>query len=404
MASSHTYREFDPARDLDRIGFVVSQAFGVDEEGCRKWIGETRGRRVRVAERSGASSPDACLILIPMGQFFGGRSVPMTGVAGVAVAPESRGSGIATHMMAESLREMRASGAAISTLFPATQPVYRKVGYEQAGALWTFSVDPSRLRGAREPQLQMQPLSTTDRPRLEAGYTAFARTRDGFLDRADYIWDRVFAPRGQAAQGWAIADGDQIEGCVFTMRQPADSFTKRVLPLADVWTNTPRAARRALAFLADHASVVREVTFHGPNPHPLLMVMQEQVASVRVKDFWMLRIVDVIRALECRGYPPDTRSAVTLEVQDDLLPENSGVFRLSVDEGAGRVERASSNPSSARDAYVRMDVRDLASMYCGFMTPFALATTTGRVQGDERGLASLAGLLGGGLPSMSDPF
>ncbi len=404
MASSHTYREFDPSRDLDRIGFLVSQAFGVDEEGCRKWIGETRGRQVRVVECTGASSPDACLILIPMGQFFGGRSVPMTGVAGVAVAPESRGSGIATHMMAESLREMRANGAAISTLFPATQPVYRKVGYEQAGALWTFSVDPSRLRGAREPQLQIQALSTNDRPRLEAGYKTFARSHEGFLDRADYIWDRVFSPRGQTAQGWAIADEDQIEGCIFTVRQPAESFTKRVLPLSDVWTNTPRAARRALAFLADHASVVREVVFHGPNPHPLLMALQEQVASVRVKDFWMLRIVDVIHALECRGYPPDTRSAVTLDIQDDLLPENSGVYRLSVDEGAGRVERASSSPTSTRDARVRMDVRDLASMYCGFMSPFALAATTGRVQGDERGLESLAGLFGGGLPSMSDAF
>lgn len=402
MATSPTYRECEPQRDLERVSFIVSQAFGVDEDRCRAWIGgETRGRVVRVVDRAGATATDACILLIPMGQYFGGRSVPMTGVAGVAVSPEARGSGIATFMMAESLREMRARGAAISTLFPATQPVYRKVGYEQAGALWQWSVDPSRLRGSRESELAILPLTSADRPRLESGHRDFARSFDGCLDRADYIWDRVFTPRGKVAQGWAVTDGDAIEGCAFTVRQPEDSPVKRVLPLSDLWMNTPRAARRLLAFLADHSSVVREVTFHGPNPHPLLMAMHEQAASVRVKDYWMVRIVDVIRALKARGYPPGVRAEITIEVVDDLLTENSGAYRLAVDNGAANVERIGAAAGNGR---VRTDIRDLASMYCGFMTPRTLAATTGRVDGDQRSLSALGALFAGGMPSLSDPF
>lgn len=404
MQPKLAYRECDPKRDIDRMAFMLSQAFGSEEEASRKWISESRGRQLRVVDRAGATSPDACLVLIPMGQFFGGRAVSMTGVAGVAVSPDARGSGIATHMMAESLREMRAGGAAISTLYPATQPVYRKVGYEQAGALWQYSLEPSRLRGVKESQLQIVPITKDDRARIEPGYREFAQSRDGFLDRHDYIWDRVYTPRGKTAHGWAFVDGDTVEGCVFTVRQSEEKPVKRSMPISDMWMNTPRAARRILAFLSDHASVIREMTFHGPCPHPLLMVAQEQIAATRVKDYWMTRIVDVAKALEERGYPAGISASLTIEVADDLLEENRGVYRLSVDDGAGRVERATPGAAGARGGSVRADIRDLASMYCGFMTPHALAATTGRVSGDARGLATLGALFAGGMSCMADPF
>lgn len=404
MTTKLKYREFDSPRDLGRVAFLISQAFGVEEEGCRKWIEEARSKQVRVVDRAGSSATDACLFLIPMGQFFGGRSVSMMGIAGVAVAPEARGSGIATHLMAESLRETRARGIAISTLFPATQPVYRKVGYEQSGALWQYSLDPSRLRGVKESQLDIVPLTKADQSRINERYKQFACLRDGYLDRNDYIWDRVFVPRGNVASGWAFVDGDTIEGCVFTVRKSDEAGGKRVLPISDLWMNSPRAARRIIGFLADHASVVREIVFHGPNPHPLLLAMQEQAATTRVKDYWMTRIVDVAGALEQRGYPAGMTTSVLLEVIDDLLTENSGLYRLSVDDGAARVERISQGGQAAREGRVRVDIRDLAPIYCGFMTPHTLAATTGRVEGDERGLTALAGLFAGGMPCLTDPF
>src|SRR5688572_32537597 len=42
---------------------------------------------------------------IPMGQFYGGRSVSNLGVAGVAVAPEARGGRVALDLVLSSLRE-----------------------------------------------------------------------------------------------------------------------------------------------------------------------------------------------------------------------------------------------------------------------------------------------------------
>ena len=43
-------------------------------------------------------------------QWFGGRAVPMGGIAAVAVVPEARGGGIAAEMMTACLRDLRDAG------------------------------------------------------------------------------------------------------------------------------------------------------------------------------------------------------------------------------------------------------------------------------------------------------
>lgn len=63
-----------------------------------------------------------------MGQWFGGRSIPTAGIAAVGVAPEHRGTGVAAELMRQTLKELKADSVALSTLYAATQRLYRKVG------------------------------------------------------------------------------------------------------------------------------------------------------------------------------------------------------------------------------------------------------------------------------------
>jgi predicted acetyltransferase len=85
----------------------------------------------RVARQGGRVA--AGVETLALGQWFGGRSVPMTGVAGVVVAPEARAGGLAAAMLRAVLTEERERGAALSMLFTRTPRVYRRVGYEHAG-------------------------------------------------------------------------------------------------------------------------------------------------------------------------------------------------------------------------------------------------------------------------------
>jgi len=83
--------------------------------------------------------------MIPMGQWWGSQRVPMTGIAGVGVTPEYRGTGVAIALVQDTVKELHRQGVPLSVLYPATQHLYRKAGYEQAGTACWWEIS-TRLR------------------------------------------------------------------------------------------------------------------------------------------------------------------------------------------------------------------------------------------------------------------
>src|SRR5688572_29842589 len=89
---------------------------------------------------------------LPLAQLFGGRAVPMGGLASVAVVPDRRGEGLATRVCQEALRAMRARGEVISTLYPASTRLYRGLGWEVAGFYAWHKLVPSTLHALPAPE------------------------------------------------------------------------------------------------------------------------------------------------------------------------------------------------------------------------------------------------------------
>src|SRR5436190_10035299 len=189
---TYKYEAAQAERDLPSLARMISLAFGTTVEGVKEWLTRAGLQEVRVLREG--STDVACALRVPMGQFFGGKSVPMMGVAGVAVAPEARGRGLATRVMQEFLKEARSQGIAISTLYPATLPLYRRVGFEQAGYWMEYRLPLSRIDVASS-GLNVRPLEEKDMPSVKRCYQSVATGFDGYLDRGDYVWNRVTHPR-----------------------------------------------------------------------------------------------------------------------------------------------------------------------------------------------------------------
>ncbi|HZM00306.1 MAG TPA: GNAT family N-acetyltransferase, partial [Planctomycetota bacterium] len=131
-------------RELAAFAEIASACFNVPEEDTRTWFERGGLRNLRLQRDGGAVA--AGLLLVPMGQWFGGRAVPMTGIAGVGVPAERRGRGAALSLMRAALAELRRSGVALSTLYPATTALYRAVGYEVAGGRYALELRLGELR------------------------------------------------------------------------------------------------------------------------------------------------------------------------------------------------------------------------------------------------------------------
>jgi predicted acetyltransferase len=388
-----TFGRVEDERDLPALARMLHLAFTMAPDGAQTWMRVGGLENLRVL-RDG-KTPLATLMRIPMGQFYGGRSVPMVGIGAVAVAPEARGRGIARRIMQDAVREIHAEGWPISVLYPSTQTLYRQIGYEQAGHRFLTRI-PLASIDVRERGAEIVALEASHQSLIEDCYTAFAATQDGWVERSRFGWTGIRERRGERYPGFGVMSGGRIDGYVFFTQRVKPDTNRHDLIASDLAFRTAQAGRRLLGFLADFATIGDDVVLAGGPQHPLVWLLGQQRFTVTFKNYWMLRITDVRRALEARAYPSAVRGEVSLAVEDDLIDANQGRFTVSFDAG-----RAGVREGGAGD--VRVDVRALAALWSGFWTPSQLGAV-GAILGPDDALATLHAAFAGGTPAMNDMF
>ncbi len=362
------------------------------EEG-EAWLKHADPAQLRVVRRGGRVAGG--LRLMPSGQWFGGREVPMTGVASVAVDPEHRAGGLATELMRITLEELHTAGAALSVLYPATQPVYRRAGYELAGSWIRYRMACAAI-DIRDRALEIRRLDPeTARPVLQQAYDTRARRTAGQLARRAERWERVLSSERDEVHVYAAGPAGAPEGYV-VFSQHREGAWKYDLQCRDLVALTPSAGRRLLTFAADHRSFSKDLLWTGAPADPLLVQLREQDWERARSWEWMLRVIDVRGALETRGYPSGLEAELHLEVRDDVLPWNSGRFVLTVAGGEGRVRKGGRGR-------LRTDVRGLASLYTGYLGAEELLAT-GYVEGPGKDLAVATATFAGPAPWLADFF
>lgn len=394
MSHDPTLRAFDPAAQSDTMARLLSLAFAGPVEGCKQWMELGGHENLRVFAPENAT-PQACLLRIPMGQYFGGRSVPMVGIAGVAVAPEARGQGLARSMMQAALRDAAASGAPLMGLYASTQTLYRSVGFEQAGSRCRIRV-PMAWLDARSRAGQILPIADTSHAGVRACYADFAARTNGMLDRGEYIWKRIKKNRGVESEGFGVAGpAGTLDGYIFFNQQRLDSG-RHDLVLTDFAFRTPDALRRLMGFLADFAPMADHLEFFGGSDHPALLMLSQQRHQISMKECWYIRLINLKAALEARGYNSLLRAELHLDVDDQLLPANSGRWVLCVEGGRGTL-------TPGGNGQLRIGPRGLAPLYSGFQSAESLELIQ-LCQGPAETLAAASAIFAGRAPAMTDFF
>ncbi len=381
--------------DHEAIGRLVAHAFATEPGhglDALKLAGLVNARVVR-------DGPDVVgtALLLPMGQYFGNRRVSMTGVAGVAVAPHYQRQGVATVLMRSTVRELAASGVGLSTLYGSTLSLYRKVGYECAGCRYRGFVDPKRL-GIDERGGTLLPMDAAGETRVRALYGAHAPTFNGFLDRSDYIWTRLFHPWAGRTPTCVLArrDNGQVEGYVAYSKQRGQGLRHTVV-VHDMFATSAWGYRRLWSFLTDLCThVVDGLEVHTAPHDPARLVVPDAHFEVSLADAWMLRIANLDAAFGQRGYPPRIEATLDFDIYDDVVDDNNGAWRLSVRGGRGVIQRGGAGD-------LRTDMRGLAALYSGFSTPGGLAAA-GLIEGTPAALAIASTIFAGGQPWMREMF
>jgi predicted acetyltransferase len=209
------------------------------------------------------------------------------------------------------------------------------------------------------------------------------------------MWKRVFKPKGEPPRAMKVVGASGIEGYVVLSKILREG-SKADFSCLDLTALTPAAGRRILTLFADHKSLANEFIWYGGPDDPLLYLLREQEPAMEAQTFWMLRLLDVPKALEARGYAPGRSGELHLAVDDDLFPENNGPWILTVEDGRGRVT------PGGRGSF-RTSVRGLAPLYSGFLRAEVLAAI-GWVEAPPEELRAAGAIFDGPTPWMPDMY
>lgn len=301
-----------------------------------------------------------------------GVELPAWLISNVTVSPGHRRRGILRAMMTRSLADAAAARMPMAALTASEAAIYGRFGFGavcHARRVRLHSAGPILLRGpvgegdvTREDprqvveevdalQRELQ-LATPGSPRRPAFHRliwqdALAAENDGAGTGAfvGLYRDRAGRPRGAVLyrfEGWD--------------KEPATVRVQALIaPEAQAW-------RSLLRYLLDLDLIERVEFSRLPDDGALqaALVDPRRAKVLEDRDDLYLRVLDVPRCLQARAYPAGAAGSLTLRVQDGL-GYAAGTWRLTVAEGAGRVERL---PDEA-PADLAMDVCVLSALWLG---------------------------------------
>ena len=333
------------------------------------------------------------LSILPMKQCWHRQWVSMAGIASVGIAPEHRGNGSAIALLRSTMQELYEKKFAVSVLYPATQRLYRKAGYEQGGTRCKWEIQTERIRVTGR-TLPITPISP-ELEQLQPIYAEYALSHNGLCDRHRSIWLYKIRPQSnETVYAYRIGTAAHPQGyIVFTQNRERG---QGVLNIRDWATTTVEAAQTLLGFLFAHRSQIDRICWHSGVFDPMLPLLPEQSARMTDLELWMLRIVNVPLALESRGYLSSLNAELHLQISDDILAANTGSFILTLCNGKGSVCLGGRGD-------LKMTIQGLASLYAGLHTPDHLRWM-GWLDGTDESVAIAAQIFAGSPPWTADFF
>jgi predicted acetyltransferase len=314
-------------------------------------------------EMIGTTQSYASSLVVP-----GGAVVPHAAVSRVGVRADHTRRGVLTALMREQLSTLPDP---VATLRASEGRIYGRFGYGLAGRWRTVEIDAKRavIPGDLTGRVRMLDQDTADKL-LPEMHEAIGLTRPGQIGRWAGWWARARDRKSDAENSVTVVhsgpDGD--DGFLTYKVSEYHDFRHRMSIEDFEWADDD--AWRDLWIYVSRLDLIDEIEADVALDEPVSWLFEDP-RVVRTKDVFdeiWLRLVDVPHMLAARTY--GAGEPVVIEVEDRLLPANSGRYRVSPD-GAELV-------GAPADLVIPVDL--LGAVYFGDTT-FSQLAATKRIEG-----------------------
>jgi len=400
MTDSYPIRAISP-EELAAFTDVLGEAFH------ETWQPEAweRERKIMEFDRTIAATDGVQLVGTATSFTFRltvpGATTDAAGLSMVSVLPAYRRRGILTAMVHHQLSDALGRGEAIAILYASESGIYSRYGFGLAS--WHQRL--RLLRGEGKLSVgaavadQVRPQLTAAEPaqvqtELAEVYGTVLPSRPGMLARDDRWWDTFLADppelRGGMSQLRCLlaedAHGPRGYALYRTKASWDDGLADGTLRVAELMSTDPVATAALWTDLLTRDLIGEVIAPVRPVDDPLLaMLADPRRARASVTDALWVRLIDLPAAICQRRYA--SAVDVVLDVGDQVLPENSGRWRLRTAEPADGGRATCERTTDPAD--LRLCVQALGAGYLGGAS-FSQLAAAGHIL--ELTPGSLAGL------------
>lgn len=315
-------------------------------------------------------------VAVPAG-FAGARLVPTEGLTWVGVHPDHRRRGVLGAMMRHHLEWTVQQGRSLAALKASEPGIYGRFGYGVASTMVRASFGRgTTFRAPAVVEEQAEATRTTfesadpeetDRLRALAARCAESGAAGSVVRSADdvrrHLTDvpqyRVGRERNRVI--WATRGGDDVGYALLRRSHKWDDGAPQGSVDVYLFGSVDAGARLALARRLVDFDLMGSTTNWVPVDDPMVLwTPSPRTISGGLTDSLWIRIADLPAAIAQRGYATDCD--VRVEVTDELLPGNAGVWRWRVTDGVGEASRVDA------PADLTLSIGDLGACWVGGQT------------------------------------
>ncbi|MEZ0327382.1 MAG: enhanced intracellular survival protein Eis [Fimbriimonas sp.] len=271
------------------------------------------------------------------------------GVAGVAVLPHERRSGVGKAMMEYWIRQSREEGIHLASLYGFSERYYRQFGYEVCGKRIKITCPGLKLP-VMQNGLKLRLLNPEDWQQIDACYQSFAHARSGLSMRNEKQWMRILSENRPLK---IYVAGDPVEAYAVVSHKVDFWSTDHI---SEVGWSTAEGYAGLMEILRGLAVNKAALTWYEPSDSPFLTAHLDTKVEIAIDRPIMFRVCDVQAALS--ALRPEKFGQFSIRVRDELIPENEGPWGIAYIGDKLNVQRVDSGD-------LEIDIKHLAQAFLG---------------------------------------
>ena len=297
------------------------------------------------------------------------------------------------------LRAAKERGAVVSGLFPTAPRIYRRFGYEVVTALDTVEV-PTHVLGLvpRPTTATTRRATTADFDAVRSVHDTWAAVQNGPLTRRGVSFPATAEVFLASFTGVTLAVEGNGEVCGYASWDRGQGFGEdALLTVWDLLATTADGYRALLATVGSFASVTHRTSLRTSGLDPVRLFLPSAHWRVTRSMPYMVKVLDVPRAVEFRQYPPGLTAELSFRLAGDVLAENNAAYAISIADG-----RASCTVAGGDDPERVLTPHGLALLYAGAQSAANLRFTGHLTGGSVNEDPDWDAALGGHQPHIRD--